>query len=296
MAQKLDGNLVAKIIKKHIVVELLELYNKYGKKPHLGIILVGNDVSSQTYVNNKIKDCKEVGIKVSLIHFSIFISEVELLAKIYEWNYQNNLDGYIIQLPLPKQMNTEKIIMNIDPKKDVDGFHPENVGKMALDIDTFFPATPSGILFLLNYYKIQLEGKHCVVIGRSRIVGNPMSILMGRKKNLGNSTVTLVHSYTVNIKFYTRQADIIIIAIGIPNFLTSDMVKEGVVVVDVGINKIIDTSNQRGYSLIGDVDFIEVAKKASFITPVPGGVGPMTRCMLLKNTILAFKKNICKNK
>lgn len=296
MAQKLDGKLVAKEIKKNIVNELLELYKEYGKKPHLGIILVGNDEISQTYVSNKIKDCKEVGIRTSLINCSILISEVELLKQIYELNYQHNLDGYIIQLPLPKQINTENIIIHIDPKKDVDGFHPENFGKMALGIDTFLPATPYGILILLNYYKISIQGKHCVVIGRSRIVGKPMSILMGRKNFCGNATVTLIHSHTINIKLYTRQADIIIIALGIPNFLKGDMVKEGVIIIDVGINKVVNNVNKKGYSLVGDVDFDEVQKKASFITPVPGGVGPMTRCMLLKNTILAFKKSIINTK
>lgn len=292
MAKKLDGNLVSKKIKQKIAIELLELYKKYGKKPHLGIILIGKNDISRTYVNNKIKDCQEVGIKTSLIELSMLISELQLLETICQLNYQNDLDGYIIQLPLPNQINEEKIIMHINPKKDLDGFHPENFGKMALEIDTFLPATPYGILFLLNYYKIEIKGKHCVVIGRSRIVGKPISILMGRKNLFGNATVTLIHSNSVNIEFYTRTADIIIIAIGIPNFLKADMIKEGVIIIDVGITKVENKMYKTGYALVGDVDFYEVEKKASFITPVPGGVGPMTRCMLLKNTILAFKKNI----
>lgn len=296
MAKKLDGNLVSKEIKNKIAIEVLELYKQYGKKPHLGIILVGNNVISETYVNNKIKDCKEVGIKTSLINLSILTSELELLQKINQLNYQNDLDGYIIQLPLPKQINEDNIIMHINPKKDLDGLHPENFGKMLFSIDSFLPATPHGILFLLNYYKIKIKGKNCVVIGRSRIVGTPMSILMGRKDIFGNATVTLLHSHSINIEFYTRQADIIIVAVGIPNFLTSSMIKEGVIIIDVGItrveNKMYD--DKKRYSLVGDVDFNKVEKKASFITPVPGGVGPMTRCMLLQNVILAFKKNIIK--
>lgn len=292
MAKILDGILVSKKIKKYIAFELLELYKKYNQKPHLAIILVGDNVISQTYVTSKIKDCEEVGINVSLINLSILISEVDLLKKINELNNQNNLDGYIIQLPLPKHINEDKIIMSINPNKDVDGFHPENFGKMALEINSFLPATPYGILVLLNYYNIQTKGKHCVVIGRSRIVGKPMSILMSSQHMFGNATVTLVHSYTLNIKFYTLQADIIIIAIGVPQFLKAEMVKEGVVIVDVGINKITNNFSKKGYSLVGDVDFDEVNKKASFITPVPGGVGPMTRSMLLKNTLLSFKKKI----
>lgn len=292
MAKLLDGILVSKKIKKKLKIEVEELYQKYKKKPYLAAVLVGENEVSKTYVNYKILDCSEVGFKSLLIKLPKTISEIEFLTRIDELNHKKNLSGYIVQLPLPKHIDPEKVILAIDPNKDVDCFHPQNFGKMALEIETFFPATPHGILFLLDYYKISTEGKHCVIVGRSKIVGKPMSILMGRKKFPGNSTVTLVHSNTVNIKYYTKQADIIIIALGIPNFLTADMVKEGVVIVDVGITRIEDKNHRKGYYLVGDVDFKEVEKKALWITPVPGGVGPMTRSMLLKNTLQAFKNTL----
>lgn len=293
MAKILDGNLVSKKIKQKITNQVQQLYKKYNKKPHLGVILVGENEASKTYVYYKERDCQEVGFNFSLIKLSETISEIELLKVMEKLNSQEELDGYIVQLPLPKQINQEKIIMTIDPKKDVDGFHPQNFGKMALEINTFFPATPYGIISLLRYYQISTHGKHCVIIGRSNIVGKPMSILMGRKNcSWGGATVTLTHSDTYNIKNYTQQADIIIAAIGVPNFLNSSMIKEGVIIIDVGITQIKNQNNKKKYCLVGDVNFIEVAKKASWITPVPGGVGPMTRAMLLKNVFLAFTKKI----
>jgi methylenetetrahydrofolate dehydrogenase (NADP+)/methenyltetrahydrofolate cyclohydrolase len=244
-----------------------------------------------TYVNNKIKDCKEVGFRSSLVDFPSTVSEAELLEKIDELNKSKDVDGFIVQLPLPKQIDQEKIIMAIDPRKDVDGFHPENFGKMALEMDTFLPATPFGILTLLERYHIDTQGKHCVVIGRSRIVGKPMSILMGRKHFPGNSTVTLTHSYTPHIEEFTKNADIIITALGDPNFLKAEMIKDGAIIIDVGITRVEDES-EKGYKLIGDVDFESCKEKASWITPVPGGVGPMTRAMLMKNTLLAYKTSV----
>jgi methylenetetrahydrofolate dehydrogenase (NADP+)/methenyltetrahydrofolate cyclohydrolase len=242
-------------------------------------------------VNNKIKDCKEVGFKSSLIKFSSTVSEAELLETISELNKDKDVDGFIVQLPLPKQIDQEKIIMAIDPRKDVDGFHPENFGKMALEMDTFLPATPFGILTLLERYQIDTKGKHCVIIGRSRIVGKPMSILMGRKDFPGNSTVTLTHSYTPHIEDFTKNADIVITALGDPNFLKGEMIKKGAVVIDVGITRVEDNT-EKGYTLTGDVDFESCKEIASAITPVPGGVGPMTRAMLMKNTILAYKTSV----
>lgn len=288
MSKILDGNLVSKYIKKKIALEV----RKLKKSPHLVAVLIGDNKASENYVNNKIQDCKVVGFKSSLIKLSKNISEIELLKIIKKLNIDQDIDGYIIQLPLPKQIDQYKIIMAIDPSKDIDGFHPQNVGKMALEIETFLPATPSGILFLLEYYKISTEGKHCVIIGRSNIVGKPMSILMGRKKSPGNSTVTLIHSNSYEIDFYTKKADIIIIAIGVPNFLKSSMIKQNAIVIDVGITQIKDKNYKKGYYFVGDVDFEEIKKKTSYITPVPGGVGPMTRAMLLQNTLLAFEKKI----
>ena len=242
-------------------------------------------------MNSKVKDCKEVGFTSTLVKFSESITEEELLAKIQELNENPEVDGFIVQLPLPKHMNQEKVIMAIDPSKDVDGFHPENFGKMALEMEAFLPATPFGILELLERYKIETQGKHFVVIGRSRIVGKPMSILMGRKGNPGNATITMAHSYTPNIEELTKQADIVITALGKPNFLKGEMLKEGAVVIDVGITRV-DDDSEKGYKLVGDVDFENCKEKASYITPVPGGVGPMTRAMLMKNTLLAYKNRI----
>lgn len=261
-----------------------------GKRPpHLAAVLVGNDAASETYVRNKIKDCEQVGFKSTLIRLPNTVSETELLEEIDKLNSMEGLDGYIVQLPLPKQIIQEDIINAIDPEKDVDGFTPTSFGKMALDMGTFLPATPFGILEMLERYDIPTRGKHAVIVGRSRIVGRPMSILMGRKDFPGNSTVTLTHSNTENLSEYTRHADIIITALGVPNFLKADMVKEGAVVIDVGITRVEDSNSKRGYKLVGDVDFENVKEKASWITPVPGGVGPMTRAMLLKNTLLAYK-------
>lgn len=283
----LDGKKVAGDIKSEIAAEVSKMKARGEKAPHLAAILVGNDGASLTYVNNKVKDCKEVGFESTLIKMPSTVAELELLKKIDELNEDKTIDGFIVQLPLPKQINTQKVIMRIDPEKDVDGFHPANFGKMALDMSTFIPATPFGILELIERYQVATKGKHTVVIGRSHIVGRPMSILMGRNDFPGNSTVTLTHSHTKNIAQITTQADIIITALGQPGFLKAEMVKDDAVVIDVGITRVPDDSISRGYRLAGDVDFENVSKKASYITPVPGGVGPMTRVMLLKNTLLA---------
>ena len=291
MAQILDGLKVSKEIKQEIRADVEKIVANKRRPPHLVAILVGSNGASIAYVNNKIKDCKEVGFKSSLVKFPSTVSESELLEKIDELNKSKDVDGFIVQLPLPKQIDQEKIIMAIDPRKDVDGFHPENFGKMALEMDTFLPATPFGILTLLERYGIETEGKHCVIIGRSRIVGKPMSILMGRKHFPGNSTVTLTHSYTPHIEKFTHHADIVITALGDPNFLKADMIKKGAVIIDVGITRITNDS-EKGYELVGDVDFESCKTKASWITPVPGGVGPMTRAMLMKNTLLAYKTSV----
>ena len=291
MAKILDGLKVSREIKTEIRTEVDKIVAGKRRPPHLVAILVGQNGASMTYVNNKIKDCKEVGFKSSLVKFPSTVSEAELLETIGELNKSKDVDGFIVQLPLPKQIDQEKIIMAIDPRKDVDGFHPENFGKMALEMDTFLPATPFGILTLLERYQIDTKGKHCVIIGRSRIVGKPMSILMGRKDFPGNSTVTLTHSYTPHIEEFTKNADIVITALGDPNFLKGDMIKKGANVIDVGITRVEDQS-EKGYSLKGDVDFDSCKEIAEAITPVPGGVGPMTRAMLMKNTILAYKTSI----
>ena len=287
MAEILDGLSVSHKIKQEIKEEVTKIVQSGKKAPHLAAILVGENGASKAYVNSKVKDCKEVGFTSSLLKFPDTICENELLEEIKKLNENEEIDGFIVQLPLPKGIDQEKIIMAIDPKKDVDGFHPENFGKMALEMDSLLPATPFGIMQLLERYNIDTKGKKCVVIGRSRIVGRPMSILMSAKGT--DATVTLIHSYTPNIEEYTQKADIIIVALGIPNYLKGDMIKEGAVVIDVGITRVNDDS-ERGYHLVGDVDFEACEKKASFITPVPGGVGPMTRAMLMKNTLLAYKK------
>jgi len=291
MAQILDGLSLSKTIKSEIKEEVQKILAKKRRAPHLVAILVGNNGASKAYVNSKVKDCEEVGFASSLVKFPSTVSESELIEKIEELNKSKEVDGFIVQLPLPEQIDQEKIINAIDPRKDVDGFHPENFGKMALEMDTFLPATPFGILTLLERYSIETKGKHCVIIGRSRIVGKPMSILMGRKDFPGNSTVTLTHSYTPHIEEFTRQADIVITALGDPHFLKGDMIKEGAIVIDVGITRV-DDNTQKGYHLAGDVDFDSCAEKASWITPVPGGVGPMTRAMLMKNTLLAYKTSV----
>ena len=287
MAEILDGLSVSHKIKQEIKEEVTKIVQSGKKAPHLAAILVGENGASKAYVNSKVKDCKEVGFTSSLLKFPDTICENELLEEIKKLNENEEIDGFIVQLPLPKGIDQEKIIMAIDPKKDVDGFHPENFGKMALEMDSLLPATPFGIMQLLERYNIDTKGKKCVVIGRSRIVGRPMSILMSAKGT--EATVTLIHSHTPNIEEYTQKADIIIVALGIPNYLKGEMIKEGAVVIDVGITRVNDDS-ERGYHLVGDVDFEACEKKASFITPVPGGVGPMTRAMLMKNTLLAYKK------
>ena len=289
MAHILDGLKVSKEIKEEIKLEVEKIIDNGQKLPHLAAILVGDNGASNAYVNSKVKDCKEVGFISTLLKFPDTISESELLGEIKKLNENPEIDGFIVQLPLPKSINQERIIMAIDPKKDVDGFHPENFGKMALEMNALLPATPFGIMQLLERYNINAKGKNCVVIGRSRIVGRPMSILMSSKGT--DATVTLVHSHTQNIEEYTKKADIVIVALGVPNYLKADMVKDGAVIIDVGIMRVNDDS-ERGYHLVGDVDFEECQKKASYITPVPGGVGPMTRAMLMKNTLLAYKNSL----
>jgi len=285
--QLLDGKKTSEDIKNEIAVEVQKMVAKGQKVPHLAAVIVGNNGASLTYVGSKVKSCQQIGFESTLVALPETISEVELLSKIKELNEDDNLDGYIVQLPLPKHIDEHKILMAIDPDKDVDGFHPANFGKMALEMETFLPATPFGIMELLERYKVETAGKHTVVIGRSHIVGRPMSILMSRKGYPGDSTVTLTHSRTKNIEEFTKNADIIITALGVPNYLKADMVKEGVVVIDVGITRVEDASHPKGYVITGDVDFYSVSEKSSFITPVPGGVGPMTIAMLLKNTLLA---------
>ncbi|MFN7100326.1 MAG: bifunctional 5,10-methylenetetrahydrofolate dehydrogenase/5,10-methenyltetrahydrofolate cyclohydrolase [Flavobacterium sp.] len=291
--QLLDGKKTAEDIKSEIAVEVQKMRANGEKVPHLAALIVGNDGASLTYVGSKVKACERVGFESTLVKMPNTTTEIELLKKIKELNEDDQIDGFIVQLPLPKQIDEQKVLMAVDPSKDVDGFHPENFGKMALDMTTFIPATPFGILELLDRYGVETKGKHTVVIGRSHIVGRPMSILMGRKGFPGNSTVTLTHSYTKNIEEITIQADIIITALGVPNYLKADMVKSGAVVIDVGITRVPDENHEKGYVITGDVDFDQVSKKASFITPVPGGVGPMTIAMLLKNTLLAreMKRN-----
>jgi len=287
--QLLDGKKTSEEIKNEIALEVQKMKSDGQKVPHLAAVIVGTNGASLTYVGSKVKSCQQIGFESTLVALPETITEEELLNKINELNKDENLDGYIVQLPLPKHIDEQKILMAIDPEKDVDGFHPTNFGKMALEMETFLPATPYGIMELLERYKVETSEKHTVVIGRSHIVGRPMSILMSRKGYPGDSTVTLTHSRTKNIEEYTKNADIIITALGVPNYLKANMVKEGVVVIDVGITRVEDTSHPKGYIITGDVDFDEVSKKASFITPVPGGVGPMTIAMLLKNTLLARK-------
>ena len=285
----LDGKKTSNDIKAEIAESVKEIIANGSRPPHLAAIIVGDDGASLTYVGSKVRACKKVGFDSTLIKLSENILEQELLLKVKELNENDAIDGYIVQLPLPKHIDSQKILMAVDPSKDVDGFHPTNFGKMALNLPTFISATPYGIMELLDRYNVETSGKHTVVIGRSDIVGRPISILMSRKSNPGNSTVTLAHSRTRNIKELTLQADIIISALGSPNFVTENMVKDGVVVVDVGITRVKDDS-KKGYKIVGDVDYENVSKKSSFITPVPGGVGPMTIAMLLTNTLQAFVK------
>jgi methylenetetrahydrofolate dehydrogenase (NADP+)/methenyltetrahydrofolate cyclohydrolase len=286
----LDGKATSNTIKEEIAQEVTKLKAEGKKTPHLAAVLVGNDGASMTYVNSKVKSCERVGFKSTLVKLESNISEDILLKEIEKLNTNDDIDGFIVQLPLPDHIDEQKVIMAVNPDKDVDGFHPMNVGKMALNLPTFLPATPFGILELLERYQVETSGKHVVVIGRSHIVGEPMSILLAQKRKQGNATVTLTHSRTKNLDEITRQADIIVAALGIPEFLTGNMVKDGVVIIDVGITRVDDASKVRGYRLAGDVDFESVSKKASYITPVPGGVGPMTIAMLLKNTLLACSR------
>jgi methylenetetrahydrofolate dehydrogenase (NADP+)/methenyltetrahydrofolate cyclohydrolase len=286
----LDGKKVSEDIKNEIKAEVDKMKANGEKVPHLAALIVGNDGASLTYVGSKVKACERVGFESTLVKMPSTTSETELLKKIKELNENDDIDGFIVQLPLPDQIDTQKVLMAVDPSKDVDGFHPENFGKMALDMSTFIPATPFGILELLERYNVETKGKQTVVIGRSHIVGRPMSILMGRKGFPGNSTVTLTHSHTKNINQITSQADIIITALGVPNYLKAEMIKDDAVIIDVGITRVPDETSEKGYKITGDVDFENVSKKASYITPVPGGVGPMTIAMLLKNTLLARER------
>ncbi|MEY8779258.1 bifunctional methylenetetrahydrofolate dehydrogenase/methenyltetrahydrofolate cyclohydrolase FolD [Allomuricauda sp. XS_ASV26] len=290
----LDGKKVSNQIKEEITVEVAKMKQQGEKVPHLAAVLVGNDGASLTYVGSKVRSCKKIGFESTLIHLPEETTEEELLKQVYQLNNDPNIDGYIVQLPLPKHIDEEKVLMAVDPDKDVDGFHPTNFGKMALDMETFVSATPFGIMELLKRYQVETEGKHTVVIGRSHIVGRPISILMSQKGSPGNSTVTLAHSRTKNLKELTLQADIVISALGVPKFLKADMVKEGVTIIDVGITRVPDNTYEKGYYITGDVDFENVSKKASYITPVPGGVGPMTIAMLLKNTLLARERHNAK--
>ena len=287
----LDGKKVSNDIKNEITAQVEKMKAKGEKVPHLAAVIVGNDGASLTYVNSKVKACERVGFKSTMIRMSSTTSEIELLDKIQELNNNDDIDGFIIQLPLPKQIDTQKVLMTVNPDKDVDGFHPTNFGKMALDMSTFIPATPFGILELLERYGVETDGKHTVIIGRSHIVGRPISILLSQKGKYANATVTLAHSRTTDLKNLVLQADIVVSALGIPNFVTADMIKPGAVVVDVGITRVSDAEAPKGYRIVGDVDFDQVAPKTSFITPVPGGVGPMTIAMLLKNTLLARERS-----
>lgn len=290
----LDGKSLSNQIKDEIAAEVTAMQERGEKVPHLAAVLVGNDGASLTYVGSKVRSCERIGYKSTLKHLPEETTEEELLAVVKELNEDQDIDGYIVQLPLPKHIDEEKVLLAIHPDKDVDGFHPTNFGKMALDMETFLPATPFGIMELLRRYEVETEGKHAVVIGRSHIVGRPISILLNRKSKPGNATVTVCHSRTKDIKSLTLQADIIVSALGVPHFLTADMVKEGAVVIDVGITRVPDDSRERGYYITGDVDYKGVSEKASYITPVPGGVGPMTIAMLLKNTLLARERHSSK--
>ncbi|MFC2110362.1 bifunctional 5,10-methylenetetrahydrofolate dehydrogenase/5,10-methenyltetrahydrofolate cyclohydrolase [Bacteroidota bacterium] len=286
----LDGKKTSSDIKEEIAVAVAELKKQGKKTPHLAAILVGTDGASMTYVGAKVKACDLVGFESTLIELPADTTEEELLVQIDNLNNSSEIDGFIVQLPLPKHIDEQKVLMAVNPDKDVDGFHPTNVGKMALELPTFLPATPYGIMELLERYKVETSGKNVVVIGRSHIVGRPMSILLSQKGPVGDATVTLTHSRTKNLKSITQEADIIVAALGIAEFLTGDMVKEGVTIIDVGITRVTDATKKSGFRLAGDVDFASVSPKANFITPVPGGVGPMTIAMLLKNTLLACSR------
>jgi len=285
----LDGKRISNDIKEEIAIEVANLISEGRKKPHLAAILVGNDGASETYVNAKVKACNKAGFDSTLIRFNNNVSEKELLVEIEQINNNLDIDGLIVQLPLPNHINEMKVTEAVNPGKDVDGFHPENIGRMVLNLATYLPATPAGILELIKKYNIETSGKHCVVIGRSHIVGSPISILMARNNNPGNCTVTLTHSRTQNLKEITKTADILIVALGKAEFVTADMVKDGVCIIDVGISRVKSDKTKSGWKLLGDVSYNEVKDKCSFITPVPGGVGPMTIAMLLRNTLIASK-------
>ncbi len=287
----LDGKKLSDEIKDEIAAEVAQMKEKGEKVPHLAAVIVGEDGASLTYVGSKVRACERVGFESTLKKLPESTSEEELLEVVRELNENPEIDGYIVQLPLPGHIDEQKVLMAVNPDKDVDGFHPANFGKMALELETFISATPFGIIEILRRNGIETSGKHAVVIGRSHIVGRPISILLSQKGPAGNATVTLAHSRTKNLADLTRQADIVVSALGVPNFLKADMVKEGVVVIDVGITRVPDASRERGYYLCGDVEFEAVSKKASWITPVPGGVGPMTIAMLLKNTLLARQRH-----
>ena len=285
----LDGKKTANDIKEEIALEVSSLIKNGQKKPHLAAILVGNNGASETYINAKVKACHKVGFESTLIRLDNSVSEVQLLSEIQRINNDSDINGLIVQLPLPNHIDEMKVTQAISPQKDVDGFHPANIGRMVLNLSTYLPATPAGILELIERYNVETSGKHCVVIGRSHIVGSPISILMARNANVGNCTVTLTHSKTHNLKEITKTADILIVALGKAEFVTADMIKHGVCIIDVGITRVKSNVTKSGWKLLGDVSFEEVKDKCSFITPVPGGVGPMTIAMLLKNTLKSIK-------
>ena len=286
----LDGKQTSNDIKDDWAEKVRQLKQEGKRPPHLAAVLVGNDGASLTYVGSKVRSCEKIGFDSTLIRLEETISEDELLDQIEKLNNDETLDGFIVQLPLPKHIDEEKVLLAVDPKKDVDGFHPANFGKMALDMEAFIPATPFGIMELLRRYKLDISGKHAVVIGRSHKVGRPMSILLSQKGNPGNATVTLTHSRTQNLAEITRSADVVVSALGVPNFLKADMVKDGAIIIDVGITRVPDENHPKGYVITGDIDYEAVKEKSSYITPVPGGVGPMTIAMLLQNTYLAYSR------
>ena len=287
----LDGKQTGNDIKSELSARVDQLIKDGKRPPHLAAVLVGNDGASLTYVGSKVRSCERIGYESTLIQLPEETTEAELLQQIDILNVNKAIDGFIVQLPLPKHIDEEKVLMAIDPHKDVDGFHPTNFGKMALGMESFIPATPYGIMELLRRYQINISGKHAVVIGRSNIVGRPISILLSRKSSPGNATVTLTHSRTKNLADITKEADIVVSALGVPNFLKGNMVKKGAIIIDVGITRVPDSSHPNGYVITGDVDYERVKEKASFITPVPGGVGPMTIAMLLQNTYLAYSRH-----
>ncbi|MAS68180.1 MAG: bifunctional methylenetetrahydrofolate dehydrogenase/methenyltetrahydrofolate cyclohydrolase FolD [Flavobacteriaceae bacterium] len=287
----LDGKVTSNQIKEELKIQVKEIKKTGKRPPHLAAVLVGNDGASLTYVGSKVRSCERIGYDSTLIKLDDYISQEALLNTIQKLNNDPLLDGFIVQLPLPKHIDEEVVLHAINPNKDVDGFHPTNFGKMALGMQTFIPATPYGIMELLKRYKIDITGKHAVVIGRSHIVGRPLSILLSEKGSPGNATVTLTHSRTQNLANITKEADLVVSALGVPNFLTANMVKDGAIIIDVGITRVPDADYPKGYVIVGDVHYDEVKEKASYITPVPGGVGPMTIAMLLQNTMLAYQRN-----